>query len=424
MTAELPRRIELPSGRIAVLKRAAVGDRAKTKPSLFEESLALLDTGAIEVWIEKKRVAVDDLRLVELHTLRAFFAAADLVPEDPVSVPCKNCEATITLRPSLALPRAPFIDAELDDPELDERLDFATDHAIPELRVGRGKQATVRLTEVTVGAARGLFSALTKRALRVSPAVARGMGIEAIGRVRDPERIADALADASEDVFGAITNLFLRAHYPLRLGAVATCADCGARNDVDAPYDREFEPWRTEPCDADAKDPFVSLEAFASSARAIAKDELGPAFENEITLVVDGEVPACDDGGEPLLGSYVPGTDGDHGMPSRAPEITVYYRTFRAMWDEEAGFDWNAELRETIEHEFEHHRADGRGHDAVDDEERAEIVREAGRVLGKKALARGAATHLGRDFAEFLRRTWPIWVVALIAIIATIITTK
>ena len=34
------------------------------------------------------------------------------------------------------------------------------------------------------------------------------------------------------------------------------------------------------------------------------------------------------------------------------------------------------------------------------------------------------AAHLGRDFGEFLRRTWPIWVLALFAIGAALIATK
>ncbi|MBF5066225.1 hypothetical protein G6O45_23615, partial [Salmonella enterica subsp. enterica serovar Istanbul] len=58
-----------------------------------------------------------------------------------------------------------------------------------------------------------------------------------------------------------------------------------------------------------------------------------------VELVVEGGTPAVDEGGEPLLGSYVPPHPGDAGAPSRAPVVTVYYRTFRATWDEDGAYD-------------------------------------------------------------------------------------
>ena len=54
--------------------------------------------------------------------------------------------------------------------------------------------------------------------------------------------IAEALARCSDAAWVAIGDLFLRAHYAPRLASVAICPKCGARNDVDAPYEREFEP--------------------------------------------------------------------------------------------------------------------------------------------------------------------------------------
>ena len=420
---ELPRRLQLPGGRIVELRRGRDAAPKPKKRTLFREALAVLDGGVVEVWSQKQRLAVDDLQLAELHALRAVLAASGLVEEDLVTVPCKNCDAELSLRPCAEMPLGPLIDAELDDPELDAVLPLGEAHPIPKIRIGKKSATVVRLRGVTVGAARGLFSALSRRSLDIDEAVVRGLGIESLGSERDPRKIAVALAAASDEAFGAITNLFLHAHYPLRLGAVTTCKECGARNDVDAPYDRELDPW-TPSAEGDAAEAFPDLGAFDDAARTLAKDAMGEAFERDIAFVVEGGVPACDDGGEPLLGSYLPGSEGDHGAPSRAPEITVYFRTFKAMWDEDGPYDWQGELRETIEHELEHHEADGRGHDAVDEEERSEIAREAGRVLGKKALARKATAHLGRDFAEFLRRTWPIWVLALIVVIVTLVAEK
>lgn len=418
---ELPRRLQLPGGRIVELRLEPDAVPKPKKRTLFRDALAILDGGVVEVWSARQRLSIDELTLAELHALRAVLAACGVVEEQLVTVHCKNCDAELSLRPCAEMPLGPLVDAELDDPELDATLPLDEAHPIPEVRVGAKKATTVRLRGVTVGAARGLFSALSRKSLDVDEAVVRGLGIASLGPERDPKKIAVALAKATDDAFGAIGNLFLRAHYPLRLGAVTTCKECGARNDVDAPYDRELEPWTPRDADESDAEAFPDLAAFDDAARALAKEAMGASFEREIAFVVDGGVPACDDGGEPLLGSYVPGTEGDHGTPSRAPEITVYFRTFKAMWDEDGPYDWRAELEETIEHELEHHVADGRGHDAVDEEERAEIAREAARVLGKKALARNATANLGRDFGEFLRRTWPIWVLALIVVIVTLI---
>jgi hypothetical protein len=133
----------------------------------------------------------------------------------------------------------------------------------------------------------------------------------------------------------------------------------------------------------------------------------------DVVLVVEGGVAACDDGGVPLLGSYVPPFEGSQDAPSRAGEITVYYRTFRAMHEDDGPYDWQAELRETIEHELEHH-LHHLGDDPMDEAERKEIVREAIRIVGRREMVRREARSLLRDVSEFARRTWPIWIGLLI----------
>ena len=174
------------------------------------------------------------------------------------------------------------------------------------------------------------------------------------------------------------------------------------------------------PASGEAKEDLPAFEPFADRARAIAKGRLERDGAGDVSFVVEGGVPAVDDGGEPLMGAYVPGSPGDMGSPSRPPEITVYYRTFRAIWDEDGPFDWDAELVETIEHELEHHLAYLVGDDPMDDDERAEIQDEALRVLGARAVVRQGVRTLGGDALDFLKRTWPIWL--LIALATAIVT--
>ena len=104
--------------------------------------------------------------------------------------------------------------------------------------------------------------------------------------------------------------------------------------------------------------------------------------------------------------------------------VSVYYRTFRAMWNEDGPYDWEDELTETIEHELEHHLSFLRGHDPTDDEERAVIREEALRIVGKREAGRRALQGFGASWADFLRRTWPIWVIALLAVIITLATQR
>jgi hypothetical protein len=141
-------------------------------------------------------------------------------------------------------------------------------------------------------------------------------------------------------------------------------------------------------------------------------------------LVIEGGVAAVDDGGEPLLGSYVPPHPGHSDTPTQSPLVTVYYRTFRAMWDEDGPYDWEDELTETIEHELEHHIAFLRGDDPTDDEERAVIRNEAARIVGRREVGRRAIVELGASWTDFLRRTWPLWVLALLLMLVMLATQR
>jgi hypothetical protein len=393
-----PRSVQLPGGRVIDLRAPR-----DTKPR-SADTPEMIFGGAHELFDD------ESLSLAEFHALRAIATRLGWLEEDEVEITCRNCGEKITTKPCASMPLGPFADAELGDEELDALLPLGEDHEIEPIQLDKRRNATtIRFEALTAKAAKPLHRALAKRELLVNHAIVAAMGITALGEERDRAVIARALSRADDRAFGTVTNLFLEAHYPLRLFAPAVCASCGSRNDVDAPYDREFSPHRDEER-TELFGQFPSFDEFDALARKIAQTRM----DAEIVLVVEGGVPDCDDGGEPLLGSYVPAHEGGAGSPVKAAEITVYYKTFEAMWNEDGAYDVDAELTETIEHELEHHEAALIGHDPKDDEERDEIAREAQRVIGKKALARAATNELGSDIGEFLKRTWIVWVVALI----------
>jgi hypothetical protein len=367
-------------------------------------------------------IDVGALALRDFHALRAVATRLGYLAEETVAIDCRNCGAAMEHAPCAAMALGPFEERALDDAELDARIDLAVAHDVPGL-------GAVRLRDVTAAEAAPLFVALTRRRLRVDARVVAAMGVAAVGGETRATAISRALSRCSEKAFRRVCDLYLRAHYPPRLFSIAVCPSCGARNDVDAPYEREFAPESSLQSNADpGAEPLPPFDDFARVAKELAERALGD-HSRDVAFVVDGGVPACDDGGEPLLGSYVPSAPGSDTEPSRSAEITVYYRTFRAMWTEDGPYDWRAELVETIEHELDHHEGALAGHDPMDEEERRAIDEEARRVVGKKALARAAVSSLARerarDVAGFLRRTWFVWaVLAIVTILATLATSR
>ena len=117
------------------------------------------------------------------------------------------------------------------------------------------------------------------------------------------------------------------------------------------------------------------------------------------------------------MGAYLP-PGGDPTAPVGTAEISVYYRTFRAIWAEEGPYDWAAELHETLDHELEHHAGWRVGHDPMDDEERSEIAREHARIVGTRTAARRDLATFLLDLRGFVARTWPIWVIVAAATVA------
>jgi hypothetical protein len=428
-----PSRIHLPSGRVVALQprdatSGVTSPRARARAApLFSELLDLLASGDVALVDPAERGGVVDvakLPLRDFHVLRAVATRLGWLAEEPIEIVCRNCAEPIVLSPCASLELGPFAHGELDDDELDAPFDFSAAHPIEP--IGPAREAKLR--DVSVGEAAPLHRALRRRRLAITDHFVRAMGIESLGPERDPRRIAAALARCTEEAWTSMGDLFLQAHYSARLCAVALCPKCGARNDVDAPYEREFDPSNPAAlgaASAASNGPsFPDFDAFDASARALFErcagdPSFGPPLTQSVRLIVDGGVPACDDGGEPLLGAYVP-PGGDPSAPVGAAEITLYYRTFRAVWDEEGPYDWEGEVRETVEHELEHHAGWRVGHDPMDDDERDEIARERVRRIGRTQTVHGGLAALGSDVADFIARTWPIWLIVAAATVAII----
>ncbi len=389
-------KIQLPSKRIVTIVRDA--NAAHRKNILFADARSLFSP-----------MNVDDFPLADFHALRAVAMHEKWLDEEAIEVTCRNCDASIVTKPCAAMPLGPFIDAELDDEELDAPLDVTLALDVPGL-------GAVRMETRTLKEAEALHVALAKRDLVITPAVAMSMGVVALDDDDDPKDFTRKIARCDDRAFGLLGNLFLGAHYPPRLFGLVLCESCGARNDVDAPYDREFSQY--EELREETDEVFPTFDDFDALVREIGEPLIAETADPRPLLIVDGNVPATDDGGEPLLGSFLPGEPGNPG------EIALYFRSFKSMWKDDGTYDVSGEIEETITHELEHHEAHLTGHDATDDEERDEIARETARVLGKKELARSATRAFGSDIREFWKRTWLVWVVVLIAVIIGMLASK
>ncbi len=433
---KLPARLSLPSGttvRIARPEGAASKPRSPNAP-LFDEAIEALRAADI---LDTNGAPIEptSLALRDFHVLRAVFMRSGFIHEEEVTIHCRNCDAEIRVVPCTKLEIAPWVDGEAHDPELDHTLPLGEPIEIPAVPLGRVRVATtVTFEERTVVAAASLFEKVAEQDLIVDTALTRAMGIVALGVERNALRIAEALSACEDDRFAAVADAFLGSHYVPRLVCVVYCGSCNARNDVDAPYEREFDldamsrsqldASRSDRSPPERRARFPSYDAFAERAVQIAKVHLANIPGEPVEVLVDEGTPAVDDGGEPLLGSYVPPHPGDATNPSRPPSVTVYYRTFLAVWNEEGPYDWEDEIEETIEHELEHHVYFLRGDDPMDDEERAEIRAETVRLVGRREAGRRELTEFGASLKDFGARTWPLWVIAFVALLAMLATQR
>lgn len=442
--AHARRRVHLPSGRVVAVSwdaaRAATVDAAST-PTTIRAALALLRVPGVVTFCEPGStsaaevepgsasrpvndgtpLALDDLPLGDGHVLVALLLHEGIGREEEAEFSCDNCEAPFRAAPSRLFEPAPFYDGELADPEIDAPFDFTRDHSVPAipLPATTRRARTVRFAPRTIGEAAGLLRATERRRLDLTPAVVTAMGVVALGDQRRASTLAAALTEASEASWDAVVSLWLDAHYPQRLMAVHRCASCGARNDLDVPLLRELDRGAGAEGGAVRRragaGAFPDLDEFERRVREAAERVYASRRVRNVDLFVDAGVPLCDEGGEPLLGCYTPpGTDGDLGVP-QAPEVRIFYRSFAAEHERDPEFDVDAEIEETLDHEITHHLHHLAGDDPLDDEERAEIDRERARIVGHREAQRRALRSTLADLRGFVRTTWPIWVLALVA---------
>ncbi|MBM4363930.1 MAG: hypothetical protein FJ104_14720, partial [Deltaproteobacteria bacterium] len=358
------------------------------------------------------------LPLAALHSLRAVARRLGLIPEGLARVDCDNCGGHRLVRPCSTLELGPYLDDELDDPELD----VPAADAPPD---------RVELRPLTVGDARALHRALARPGpLRITRAVARALGVVELDGTRDPGLIARRLERLPDTDFDEVVAAFEALAYPRRLETPHPCAGCDATLWALAPAEREFSPVegamaeRAPPGSPDgaatptseaapgparietaaARLPFEPFEALA---RRLLDPLLTDAERRDVVLTV-WEGPAhCDAGGNPLLGSYVPGAA--EGPGTGAPTITIYHRTFVTEVAVDPAFDVEAELAETLEHELLHHRLGLTGNDAMDDDERALLRDGELRRVGQQETLRRAVAEESATLRGFVRATWWVW---------------
>jgi hypothetical protein len=420
-TILLPKALTLPSGRRIELRldaNAKVSEALAAGPRVssaamgvaavpkFTAAMALLGTKA-----NLSGIDVKDLALGDFHVLRALLLKQGLLDEEEIEIDCSNCAEILRVKACANLEMGPWEDGEANDPELDRTLPF--DEPIPT------DGGELVLSKRTVRHVEPLFKALASPQLEIDAAVVTAMGIVSLAGAKDPATIATALMECDDAVFASITNAWLDAHYVPRLASDFVCPKCNAKNTGDAPYLREFDRGLVRGESRAPAVPLPPLADFVELAHAFAEPLLQATPEPPELIVEDG-TPAVDDGGVPLLGSYLPPPPKDAPVPMNAGSITLYYRTFEACVADEPGFDWETELRETIEHELEHHVYYLRGDDPMDDAERAAIAAEAVRLVGRSEAARRELKGFAGTFPDFLRRAWPLIVLAAFGLIVAI----
>ncbi|MCS6899075.1 MAG: metallopeptidase family protein [Myxococcales bacterium] len=369
----------------------------------FDRGLFSLST------LEGSSIPVDSLSVEDFQVLRAYLTAQGVAREDPMTRPCSNCGELLEVYPCAAVTWSPFLHGDLDDSELDEPFPFEEplDLGTP------GTPCEVLLRPTTVAEARAVL--LAPERLRPTAAQCKALGIVQLDQETRPGYIARALQRCDDEVWAALLDTIEQSWYPPRLSAWVSCPNCGARNIFQAPAKREFggfpgaSRWQQE----EGED-FPDFEEFSARVEAHARQIFRSAGAEGVGLYVEGGPADCDEGGVPLLGSYEPGELEEYGVAGQQPEVTIYYRTFLAMHREDGPYDLDREIRETLEHELEHHRAFLAGYDPVDEEERAQIARELRGQLGGTEVLRRSLASVRRSVGDFFYRTWPLWVVVLV----------
>ncbi|HEX7666942.1 MAG TPA: metallopeptidase family protein, partial [Polyangiaceae bacterium] len=202
-----------------------------------------------------------------------------------------------------------------------------------------------------------------------TPAIVKAMGIAKLGDETEPVAIAKALDEATDESWQAVTSLFLQANYSLRLYGEFACDSCHARNDVDAPYDREFfvapDFMKIAPPESVKAKTFPSLAGFAAAAAASAERIVPERLSDRVKIDVTPESDAPPSARGTRRSSYAPASEGAEAESAEPAKITVFYDSFAASCAENASFDWKAELDDAIEHELAHHLAVEKSHEEI-----------------------------------------------------------
>jgi hypothetical protein len=390
-----PNRLELvlPSGIACVVESSGATIASDGKNPFFGARLfRALEKKRLRVTIgneEKTAADLDPLPLTDYHAIRdAAYRVGAIALEDDDGV-CRNCDAPLASRRT----DAPFDDLdvwyrdETPPPKGPFRL-------IEPERAFEKSVVSIDMVPVTVREAKPLWRALAiEGGLRVTSGVASALGAQALvheggSRETDPKRIARVLDRMSDRNWALVETLFVVLNYSSRGRFPRVCDACGTLHEVDAPPVRELaiDPdalaWIETGEPMPERGSFPSFDEFEERTERIAEEVYADRRVRNLPLYVSPDVPPVDTGGEPLLGSYEPSTTIEGTFA-----IHLYYRSFEKMHDEEP-YDVDAEIRETIDHEVEHHLYYLAGHDPMDEEERAEAAEEVRKVFGEKAAKR------------------------------------
>ncbi|MBL8714478.1 MAG: metallopeptidase family protein [Myxococcales bacterium] len=407
--------VRLPSG----ARAKVTGRRVSPPPTSLP---AALRASAVEADVD-----LEGLCLADAHVIEALLVAAGVVVVPPLELECRNCARKVVFAVAEAIPTRPLLDPPGDE-ELDRALLGEQEHPLRAPVPIRGEPAqTFRLGARTLRDRIRLEQLLgddPRAPLPLGGPLIRAMGLVALGATRSPTAIARALEalddDTFEEAWDAIAEAFDRQHWPPRLLVPTACPSCGACHDLEAAGPRPFTFFGPRTASGA---PFPPLETFQARAAelvtAIFADE-DPADLAGLEVTVEEGVPPCDDGGEPLLGSYTPSpeADGDVRGPAAPFRIQLYYRTFQSMYADEP-YDWEAEIRDTIEHELEHHHNFLSGHDPLDEAEHAAIAHERERLHGRPGARELTARlpFLFADFARFVRAIWPLLALVFVGLL-------
>lgn len=348
--------------------------------------------------VSVKGRAAGELWVADFHLIRDLAERFGIVAAEPhPALECRNCHQPLSVDP-LGVDPETLVSAPVTLAIPPERWATPVDGV-----------AGAILRPVRVSEARGYWRALMAPPDRFGAEVARGLGLDALlldggERLEDPSAIAERMNGGSEALLDVLTAAYEVVQYPERMRFGLGCSACGAVHDVPTPSIREADP-PLEAFDAiygvpESAGAMLDIDAFTAATERLTAEVFAARGVANLDVVIEDGVPPVDDSGEPLMGSYQPIHEryGETFTDLRF-EIALYYRTFASMFDE-APYDVEAEIRETLDHEVEHHLHHLSGHDPLDAAERAEARRELERTFGKDAVRRAERGALLTELAQ------------------------